>query len=238
MLGVPDPKARAAAPESLSLVAVQRSATLYLAVAVVVSAAVSLAALAGWWRADHRFATEARLTYVKLSPSGAWAIDRDLGEQVVYFDSTLRQTLYDWIERRYSMVSATIIDDWAIAYAMYSPERQRWFADVYKGTTVAQTHAQCASCPQTRVRVRTHQHLDPLPDAPGVADSPPVRTLVYAHEEQTRGAAHEAGVRKIYRVTWRMLSKAAIQSQPKLLRYNPIGVEILDVEATDDTTHD
>jgi len=234
-LGVPQDTPRRLPPE-LDLITGSRLVIRVLSLALLGALAVSAFALVGWWRADARFANEQRLTYVKLSPDGTWSIQQDFGEQASYYDATLRTVLYDWVERRYSMRSATIVDDWGIVNAMYSPALRAWFRDEFGVTEKATEHAKCASCVQTELRVRTHQHIDPLPTAIGDTETAPVRTLIYATEKTFSANSRRAlsETRKLFRVTWRLLAKHQIQANPQLLRYNPLGVEVIAVEVTDD----
>jgi hypothetical protein len=236
VIGVPRKATKNDAPEAISLVAVERASSLRLMVSLLAVAFLAAFAMFGWFRAEARFANEARLTFVKLAPNGTWTLDQDMGENVMYYDATLRTVLYDWIHRRYSKRSATILSDWGIANAMYSPALQQWFGQEFKAIEVAAEQAQCANCPQIEMDVRAHQHIDPLPTDPGLKDSDPVRTLLYATEREVPAGSLKATRedRKLFRVTWRLLAKQKIQARPDLLRYNPIGVEIIEVEVTDD----
>jgi hypothetical protein len=222
---------------SVDLIALERaSARRWFVAALAASATAFLSVLLAMSAVRH-WQTDARLTYVKLSPNGTWDVAQDLDASVVYFDSTLRTVLYDWIERRYSQRAATVQTDWGVAYASYSPDMQKWFTGEFGATAKAAKLAACATCAQTVVRVRSHQHIDPLPRNPGAAPTEPVRTLVYATESTYSGSdavKPTAERRLIFRVTWLLQSKAQIQSRPELLRYNPIGLEILDVQETED----
>lgn len=233
-LGMPSDTRRT--PSELDLITGSRVVIRILSIALMAALGVSALALFGWWRADVRFANEQRLTYVKLAPDGTWSIQQDFGEQATYYDATLRTVLYDWVERRYSMRSATIVDDWGIVNAMYSPALRAWFRDEFGVTAKATEHAKCVACTQTELRVRTHQHIDPLPTAIGDKETAPVRTLIYGTEKTFAAGSRRAltETRKLYRVTWRLLAKHQIQANPSLLRYNPLGVEIIAVEVTDD----
>lgn len=233
--------AAAVAPESaVSMVATERAHSLRYAFIAVIASLVAVVAMIGWYVNGERFANNVQFIMVKSLPNGTWTVEKDMGDRLVYFDATLTQILYDFVERRYSKRSETILDDWAVSYAMYAPPMRDWFLNKFKGTEVAKEQAACPQCPQVRVRVRTHQHIDPLPTNPGVEISKPIRTLIYATEETTPASSAVAAekVRKLYRVTWRMLDKPAIQSNRALLRYNPLGIQIIDVEVTDDTTTD
>lgn len=235
---MPDPAAITLMPDSVSAQAQSRQwaqRSFFLALAAIVVAAMAL------WVAkvsNDRYHQEARLTYVKLAPTGTWSVETSQADGVEYFDATLRQVLYDWIERRYSKRRSTILTDWGIANTMYAPELQTWFADTFRASHVAAEHAGCSTCDDVVQRVRTHQHLTELPREIGGADSDPISSLVFADESLVAAGAvlpHET-IRKVYRVKWRFLSKAALQARPDLLRYNPIGVQILGVEETKDTT--
>ena len=228
--------AAAPAQDALPVLSIERAHSARLFLVCVVMALVTAFAVAGWWRATERWASESRITYVKLSPDGTWSLQQDMGESITYYEATWRTVMYDWIERRYSRRSATIVSDWGIVWAMYSPAMRDWFMGAFGASRIAAEHAACAACPQTIVRARTHTHIDPLPTALGDVESHPIRTLVYATE--TTAAAGSTNplseTRKVYRVTWRILTKRAVMSNPELLRYNPIGLEILEVEQTDD----
>jgi len=218
-------------PEAISVVTTQTRMIAVLSVALVLSLLVSALSISALSRATARFATEARLTYVKLDPKGTWSVTEDMDANVLYYEATLRQVLYDWVERRYSERPATVLDDWGIANALYTPAMQTWFLGDYQAHQKASKIADCVSCAPVLVKVRSHQHIDPLPNSPGEEVSEPVRTLVYADK-----ASPSHRDRKIYRITWRIQSKAAIQQRPDLLRYNPIGIEILEVEESTDET--
>jgi hypothetical protein len=218
-------------PEAISVIAAQSRTIAILSIGLLLSGLVAILSIAALSRATARFATEARLTYVKLDPKGTWTVSEDMDANVLYYESTLRQVLYDWVERRYSERPATVLEDWGIANALYTPAMQTWFLGEHQAHAKASKIAGCVSCPPVIVKVRSHQHIDPLPDKPGETVSDSVRTLVYA--DKTSSASRE---RKIYRITWRLQTKAAIQQRPDLLRYNPIGIEILEVEETTDET--
>jgi hypothetical protein len=218
-------------PEAVSVVTTQSRTIAILSVGLLLALVVAIGALLALSRATDRFATEARLTYVKLDPKGTWTVSEDMDASVLYYESTLRQILYDWVERRYSERPATVLDDWGIANALYTPAMQEWFLGANQAHAKASKIASCLSCPPVQIKVRSHQHIDPLPTRPGAASSDPVRTLVYADKVTSSGRA-----RMIFRITWRIQPKAAIQQRPDLLRYNPIGVEILEVEESTDET--
>lgn len=221
----------------IGIVAAQRKLVTTAVVLVLVLAAVAALAMLGWMRANTDLVREARLTYVKLSPDGTWQIDQDMTQEVEYFETTLRNLLYDWVERRYSKRTQTIRSDWGIANSMYSPALQNWFQGDFQALTVADKHAACPGCAQVSVKVRSHQHIDPLPKHVGTAPTREIRTLIYADEITTQiHAVQGRTTRKIYRVSWRLLDKASIQQRPDLLRYNPLGLEITEVEETNDET--
>lgn len=215
----------------------ERTQSARLFVIAVLATVVSIFSIAYAWYAQHTYVRQARTVYVKLSPNGTWDVDADLSDNVGYFPATLRQTLFEWTERRYSKRPATVIDDWNIANQMYSPALQKWFQGEFNAGVTAGKLASCQSCEQIIVRPRTLQHLDEVPTNPGHVDSDPIRTLVYATEQTVPpgSAKPTKEVRQVYKITWRFLSKASIQSQPDMLRYNPVGVQILDVEVTQDT---
>lgn len=237
MTAIPDAAARSIPPDSISAMALSRqwSQRLFL----IAGGALLVAALALLLahRANDRFHTETRLTYVKLSPTGMWNVEEAATEGVEYFEATLRQVLYDWIERRYSKRRSTILSDWGIANTMYVSELQTWFTDTFQAGVVAAEHAGCTSCDDLVVRVRAHQHLSELPRQIGASDSEPVSTLLFADLSAVPAGTvlPATTVRKVYRVKWRFQSKASLQQRPDLLRYNPIGVQILGVEETEDT---
>ena len=226
-----------AAPESVNATAHAQVAARRLFVVALLCAACALASLLFAWTVTTRFARESRVTYVKLAPNGTWDVTANFGESVEYFDATLRTVLYDWLTRRYSMRKSTIIADWGNANAMYDAPNQRWFIDEYRAKVVAAEHASCRACPDAIIDVRTHQHLTAMPREIGARESAPLETLFYATERTipTESIKATDERKKIFKVTWRFLSKAAIQSRPELLRWNPIGVQILGVEVTDDT---
>jgi VirB8 protein len=225
------PTAAAHPPEAVSVIVAQNRTIAILSGVVLAMGLITALAILGMTSATKRFATESRLTYVKLDPSGTWSISQDMDASVLYYDATLRQVLYDWIERRYSERPATVLEDWGIANATYSPAMQAWFLKDFGAHAQASKIAECASCAPVKVKVRSHQHVDPLPSEPGSNATTTVRTLVYA--DRVKGVQKE---RKIYRVTWRLLPKGSIQQRPDVLRYNPIGLEILEVEENTDET--
>lgn len=227
----------AAADIEIGVIAAQRQVVLGAVVAVLMLSLVTSLAIVGWWRADRQLVREARITYVKLATDGSWQIDQDMTQEVEYFETTVRNLLYDWLERRYSRRTQTILSDWGIANSMYSPALQNWFQGEYDAMSVAEKQSQCPGCPQIVVKVRSHQHIDPLPKHVGTIPTRVIRTLIYADQvttspNQVRGDT----ARKIFRVSWRLLDKASIQQRPDLLRWNPLGLEITDVEETNDTT--
>lgn len=227
----------AAADLELGIIASQRKIVTTAVVLVLVLAFVTVLSMFGWMRANTQLVREARLTYVKLSPAGDWSISQDLTEEVLYYETTVRNLLYDWIERRYSKRTQTIRQDWGVANSMYSPALQTWFQGEFQAKDVADKHAGCPGCPQVSVKVRSHQHIDPLPRHIGTEPTRVTRTFVYADE--TTGQLNSIRgdtVRKMYRVSWRLLDKASIQQRPDLLRWNPLGLEITEVEETNDET--
>jgi VirB8 protein len=231
LFATPIPAAAGQPPEAVSVIVAQNRTIAILTGVIIAMALITGFALLGMVSATKRFATESRLTYVKLDPTGAWSISQDMDASVLYYDATLRQVLYDWIERRYSERPATVLEDWGIANATYSPAMQAWFLKDFGAHAQASKIAECLNCSPVFVKVRSHQHVDPLPTDPGSNATTTVRTLVYA--DRTKGPQKE---RKIYRVTWRLLPKSSIQQRPDVLRYNPIGLEILEVEENTDET--
>jgi hypothetical protein len=234
----PDAAARSLLPDSISAQALSRQWAQRFFLIALAALVIALFALGMAKTAMDRYHHEARLTYVKLAPNGTWNVETSAAEGVEYFEATLRQVMYDWIERRYSKRRSTILSDWGIANTMYSPELQAWFADTYRASVIAAEHAACSSCDDQVVRVRTHQHLTELPREVGAVDSEPFSTLLFADASRVPAGTVLPidTVRKVYRVKWRFLAKASLQQRPDLLRYNPIGVQILGVEETEDTT--
>lgn len=233
----PDARAVAAAPESVSMVAASATWSTRFFVMALGALLVAGIAVAHTWIITARYQREARLTYVKLATDGTWSLDQNVGETVDYFDATLRQVLYDWAERRYSKRKATILSDWGIAHTMLAPTLQNWFVNVFRASEVAAEHVACSTCDDTVLEVRAHQHLSELPRVIGEEDSEPFVTLLYASAREIPAGAvtPRAETRKLIKLQWRFLRKTTIQAHPELLRYNPIGVQVLAVEISDDT---
>lgn len=227
----------AAADLELGIIASQRKIVTTAVVLVLVLAFVAMLSMFGWMRANTQLVREARLTYVKLTPDGSWTVSQDMTQDVLYYETTVRNLLYDWIERRYSKRTQTIRQDWGVANSMYSPALQNWFQGEFQAKDVADKHVACPGCPQVTVKVRSHQHIDPLPRHIGTEPTRVTRTLIYADETTGQiNSIRGETVRKIYRVSWRLLDKASIQQRPDLLRWNPLGLEITEVEETNDET--
>ncbi len=196
----------------------------------------------GWMHADKRFAENVRVAWVKLSPDGRHTIqyDEQQQNQVDYFASTVESKLTEWVEKRYSEKSNSIMDDWGFAHALMSTSLQKRFVAEQAGAKKAAEHAECPkSCRQVEAQVRTIQYLDPIP-MPGSLerDQGKLYTALFFVVKTERNSSGEIVDRsnRIVKVKYTFKPKSEIVKKRAALRYNPIGIVIEESENKYDPT--
>ena len=219
-----------------SLVALLRSSHTWLGIITIGLLLTNLFSMAQWKKAERKFEENVRVTYVKLSPNGTYAIDYENEEasRPEYFKTTVESKLSEWIEKRYSKRASTIRNDYGFANLMMGPELSTSFLKEQKAAEVAAQHSTCADCPQETVMWRTFKDLDD-DYQPGSKKDKQYTTLAFALRKTTNKDHQTTGCRNlIITLIWRFRPMSEVVSRRDELRYNPLGQEILRADLQED----
>lgn len=182
------------------------------------------------WYAFSKAERNQEIIYVKLEPNGTWSvIDYQPDDGQLYFKTTIDASLERYAIDRYKVDPATIIDDWARAAVFMSPTMESYFLDKNGFDAWGKIEKIKKSKSTADIEVRHVEHYDEVnwvSDA-GIA-TPAIRSNIYLTRTLTSNGKKEDPELLVLSVQWRMISKKALAKESKeSIRYNPIGIEIL-----------
>ena len=184
-----------------------------------------------WYRADNRFANHVRIAFVKLDPSGSTAIEYyDEGRKPEFFATTIEAKLREWVEKRYSKRSKTILFDYGFASAFFDNQLKADF--MRAAPAIAKEQDACPTCPQVEAKAGPLITVD--------ADMKPVKlgeksfaqytTQVFTQIATTFKAGDAPTIEnKIFTISWRFRSIEETAKRGHELQANPLGMEIFQV---------
>ena len=192
-------------------------------------------------QANDRFANNVRVAWVKLAPNGTSQVEyEDEQKAASFFTTTVDAKLIEYVERRYSKKSTSIVDDLNFAYALMSDQMGMYFIKEEKAQEAAAKFVKCTQCNQVKVEVRTLQPLEKIDAsylAKGGENNNIYSTLAFATETERNSNGEVVGTPKNIIVTlrYRFKNKREILATREQLRLNPIGMEIIDESKKIDT---
>jgi hypothetical protein len=193
-------------------------------------------------KANQRFANNVQVAWVKMYPNGTWDIDfydEERGPQ--FFQSTVDYMLKEWVQRRYSKMRVSIESDYGFALQFMAPKLARSFLDEeqYNAAAVVANFLEKVEQPELEIKVDAVDHYDSDITRFGRADGTLYRTNVFVTEKQkgSDGALLGDPVSRIVSLQWRIKSVEEISADKKLLKINPIGLEIINSGIVDDQGH-
>jgi hypothetical protein len=190
-------------------------------------------------QANKRFAENVQVAWVKMSPSGTWDIEfHDESRGAEFYPATIDYMLAQFVERRFSQVRNSIETDYGFALQFMAPQLARWFVDSEQFDAAGKVAAlqDQTGGPETFIKVGPVDHYDSDATSFGNAEGTLYRTNVFVTETRRNSDGSLAGepTPKIVSLQWRIKSKGEIAADKKMLRINPIGLEILKSEILDD----
>lgn len=211
-------------------------------VAFLILGGITLFSALGWYTADARYASNVRVAWVKLDPSGAYTVEfADHMRPVEFFQTTLESKLSEFVEKRYRKAAATITADYRFVGFFLSPKLASQFlgAEDYHAARVAAELTECKGrCLERDVRVRVVQHRTQTPlRIPERADSTLYESLVFTTfiERKPDGTVVDRR-NAIVQIAWRIKSKDEISANKSALIANPLGLEIISLDLKEDPT--
>lgn len=189
-------------------------------------------------KAHKRFAENVQVAWVKMYPNGTWDVDfYDESRGVDFFQTSIDNILDQWVERRYSKVRHSIESDYGFALQFMAPKLSRWFVDEnqFNAAGVVAELTESAG-KETVIDVGPIDHFDSDITSFGKVEGTLYRTNVFVTEKEVNPDGSTSGEprKKIVTLHWRIKSKGEIAANKKMLRINPVGIEILKSEIFDD----
>jgi len=223
---------------------VKREATLtteknrWFIIALILSL-VSLVSLWSAYKANNRADQNIKVAWVKLHPSGTWDIEfEDESRKPEFFQSTVNYLIRQFVERRYSQIPHSVKNDFGFAYNFMSPKLKQEFvsANQFNAPKKAGEIAACSACNHIEFKVRTDiDHYDSDKTRFGKYEGTLYRSNVFVRREaRSPGGNLVDALNMIVSIQWRIKSTEEIQADKKLLRHNPIGLEIIDYDLLKD----
>lgn len=211
-------------------------------VAFLLLSGITLFSAIGWYTADQRFASNVRVAWVKLDPSGAYTVEfADQARPVEFFQTTLESKISEFVEKRYRKNAATITGDYRFVGFFLSPKLVAQFLgqDDYNAARVAAELSDCkARCLERDVRVRVVQHRTQIPSTiPEQGRATLYETLVFTTFTERKPDGTVVDRRNaIVQMGWRIKGKDEIAANKGSLVANPLGLEILSLDLKEDPT--
>ena len=228
--GIPKPVARDA------ILAVDRNRWFYVSVGLLI-----LCLLLGLqtMQANKRFAENVQVAWVKMSPSGTWDIEfYDESRGAEFYPATIDYMLTQFVERRYSKVRNSIENDYGFALQFMAPPLARWFVDSEQFNAAGKVAEilKSGEGAETFIKVGPVDHYDSDITTFGKAEGTLYRSHIFVTETRHNSDGSLAGepVPKIVSIQWRIKSKGEIAADKKMLRINPVGLEVIKSEILDD----
>jgi hypothetical protein len=224
--------------ERVDTVARFASQNLRYFVIIILMGLICLSSIALAWIESNRAANNIKVVWLKMWPNGRWDmdfIDEDRGPE--FFQSTVDYMLTQWVERRYSEIPSSIKSDYGFVFLFMSPKLQGSFVDTegfnaYK--KVADVMDCVGNCTEIRFKVTSLDHYDSDKTTFGRYEGILYRSNVFVKKTVENGGKSPKEEKIIVSVHWRIKSKEEIQKDKKMLKYNPIGMEILRYELLED----
>lgn len=182
------------------------------------------------WYAFSKAERNQEVVFVKLEPNGAWSvIDYQPEDGQLYFKTTIDALLERYSIDRYKVDGATVVEDWARAASFMSPEMERYFLDKNGFDAWGKIEQIQKSSNTATIEVRYTEHYDEVDWVSTAGEaSKAIRSNIYLTRTLTTNGRKGKPELLVLSVQWRLISKEALVKEPlESLRYNPIGVEIL-----------
>lgn len=211
-------------------------------VAFLLLGGITLFSAIGWYVADQRFASNVRVAWVKLDPSGAYTVEfADQVRPVEFFQTTLESKISEFVEKRYRRNVGTITADYRFVGFFLSPKLSTMFMapDGYNAPRVAAELTECRGrCLERDVRVRVVQHRTQTPlRIPDRSNATLYESLVFTTFTERKPDGTVADRRNaIVQIGWRIKGKDEISANKSALVANPLGLEILSLDLKEDPT--
>lgn len=208
--------------------------------ATVLVSVVAIISMAFAYSASKRADQNIKVAWVKMYPSGTWDIEFDDENRAPeFFQSTIDYLIRQWVERRFSKIPHSIKNDYGFVYIFMSPKLKQEFINARQSDAPqkAAEIAACTACNHIEFKVRTIDHYDSDKTRFGKFDGMLYRTNVFVQrQEKSPDGSLVDTVNMIVPLQWRIRSTAEIQTDKKMLRHNPIGLEIIDYDLLDDAS--
>lgn len=199
---------------------------------------LSLFFAAMWYRADSRFANHVRIAFVKLDPSGSTAIEYyDEGRKPEFFATTIEAKLREWVEKRYSKRTKTIVFDYGFASVFYDANLKADF--MRTAPSVANEQDACPTCPQVEAKAGPLITVDADMKPVKLGDKPFAQytTQVFTQVATTFKAGDAPTIEhKIFTISWRFRPIEETAKRGNELQANPLGMEIFQVNERNNPT--
>jgi hypothetical protein len=210
----------------------------WFVIAIILSAVALMSAFSAY-QANIRADQNIKVAWVKMYPSGTWDIEfHDEHRKPEFFQATIDYLISQWVERRYSQISHSIKNDYGYAYNFMSPKLRQEFIDPsqFNAPGKAAEIAGCSACNHIEFKVRTDiDHFDSDRTRFGQHEGVLYRSNVFVRRDTKNPDGNLVSTANmIVTLQWRIKSTAEIQADKKMLKQNPIGLEIIDYDLLDD----
>ena len=205
---------------------------------IILMGLICIGAIGLAWKESNLAADNTKVIWLKMWPNGTWDmefIDEERGSE--FFQSTIDYLLRQWVERRFSEIPHSIQSDYGFAYLLMSPKLQNEFVDPkgYNAHKKAAEVMDCGGkCVEIRFKVDNLDHFDSDRTMFGRHEGVLYRSNVFLQRTVVENEGKSQSKKFIVSVHWRIKSKHEIQKDRKMLKHNPIGLEILKYELLED----
>jgi hypothetical protein len=206
---------------------------------VVILSLVAFVSIISAYKANTRADHNIKVAWVKMYPNGTWDIEfHGESRKPEFFQSTIDYLISQWVERRYSEIPHSIKNDYGYAYNFMSPKLKQEFISPtqFNAPKKAADIAGCSACNHIEFKVRTDiNHYDSDQTRFGKHDGVLYRSNVFVRREtkNPNGSLVDT-INMIVSLQWRIKSVKEIQTDKKMLKHNPIGLEIIDYDLLKD----
>ena len=220
--------------ERVDIVARFAARNIQFFIVIILMGLICLASIGLAWKESNRAANNIKVVWLKMWPNGTWDmefIDEDRGPE--FFQSTIDYMLTQWIERRFSEIPRSIQSDYGFAYLFMTPKLRAEFVDPqgYDAHKKAAEVMDCRSkCTEIQFKVDNLDHYDSDKTMFGKHKGTLYRTNAFVKRTIVKNEGRFQPEKFIVSVHWRIKSKEEIQKDKKMLKHNPIGLEIVQYE--------
>ena len=180
-------------------------------------------------------ANNLQVVYVKLQADGTWDVDYyDEGREVEFFKKTVDHLLQHYVSLRYREMPLSVQADWGEIQFFMGQQLFNTFVDKNGFDAAAKAVAieACVDCQPKDTHVRDVVHIDFDEVAIDGIESKIYRTNIYFTEQQLSKEGMVLGSEDlIAALHWRVMSRREIEAlarkDPKVLKVNPIGIQII-----------